>query len=203
MNFDKFLEKEALFLTEIKDKIKSSYPDEKVRFRALDYFKEIKVKVVILGQDPYHDGSADGLAFSCPRKIPASLKNIFKALKEQGYENKSADLSHWAEQGVLLLNTALSVEKSKPKSHVSLWTPFTIDLIKHICENAYYCVWLLWGRPAQTYKQYITVGKVYECCHPSPLNGTRFIEEQRECPHFLKANKRLVKHDMSPIDWDS
>lgn len=178
------------------------YPPVDMRFRALQLCPY--PKVVILGQDPYHNGSADGLAFSSQeKKTPKSLINIFKTLDEQGFECKTPNLESWAKQGVLLLNTSFSVVKGKANSHSSLWPEFTRELITYI-SNTFNPIWLLWGNNARVYKKYLKEGsKTYEYIHPSPLNGDKFVLENRERPQFLKVNKRLQKRGLEPIDWST
>lgn len=192
-------------LDDIDSKINYSetvYPPVDMRFRALQLCPY--PKVVILGQDPYHNGSADGLAFSSQEsKVPKSLINIFETLKEQGFECKSPNLESWAKQGVLLLNTSFSVIKGRANSHASLWSSFTEKLILYISDK-FNPIWLLWGNNAKSYKKYISGNdKVYEFIHPSPLNGKKFVLENREIPQFLRVNKRLKKKGLDPIDWST
>lgn len=179
------------------------YPSKDKIFHA--YFKTPlhKVRVVILGQDPYHDDingipRAMGLAFSSPRgmNIPPSLINIFKELKRE-YPDfvipKHGDLTSWTEQGVLLLNSSLTVIPHKPGSHRCLWKPFIINTIKEISRVNKKCVYLLWGNDAQSYTKYIT-GTILTAGHPSPINQrTPFIG----CDHFKKVNELITP----PIVW--
>lgn len=163
----------------ISEKIKESkiiYPPPNLVFRAFTISLE-KIKVVILGQDPYHDGAAVGLCFSVPtnRKINPSLQNIYKELENEGYHpNKNGDLSKWAEQGCLLLNTALTVEKSSPESHTGYWVKFTEKLINYISCNTTNIAWILMGKKALEFLpdiKNVENHKVFICSHPSPFSA--------------------------------
>jgi uracil-DNA glycosylase len=163
------------------------------------------VKVVILGQDPYHNpGEAMGLCFSVPKgvRVPPSLVNIYKEIKsELGIEPpKHGDLSHWAAQGVLLLNAMLTVEAGKPASHQKIgWQTFTDAVIRRISEQKEGVVFLLWGNFARGKKALIDQERHYvlEAAHPSPLAGDAF----QGCGHFARANEMLEKQGKMPIDW--
>lgn len=182
------------------------YPAKENVFRALDKTPFDQVKVVILGQDPYHGpGQAQGFSFSVPAgmRIPPSLVNMYKELSaEYGMPvHRSGDLSDWADQGVLLLNTILSVEEGKPLSHANLgWQQFTDDILKALNESDQPIVFMLWGAQARKAKQYITNPNhlVLECAHPSPLSANRGFFG---CGHFRKANAFLEQHGATPIDW--
>ena len=164
------------------------------------------VKVVIIGQDPYHgEGQANGLAFSVNKGIalPPSLQNIYKALE---YDlnikpAKSGDLTPWAKQGVLLLNASLTVQEGNPCSHSKIgWEIFTDAVIKMLNESNHPIVYMLWGNFARKKKELITNKNhlVLESVHPSPLSFSRgFLQ----CKHFSKANEFLVSKGMTPIDW--
>lgn len=163
-----------------------------------------EVRVVILGQDPYHKkGQAMGLSFSVNRgiKVPPSLRNIYKEVKRE-YPDfvipKHGDLTNWFDQGVFLLNCALTVEESKPNSHAKLWEPITDNLIKFISDNSDFVVFLLWGAFAKSKSQFInkTKHKVFEWTHPSPLARAPF-----ECNHFRNANEELKKKGLKEINW--
>lgn len=165
------------------------------------------VKVVILGQDPYHQpGQAMGLSFSVPEnvKIPPSLENIYKEIRSdlgRMTHNTSGDLTRWAREGVLLLNNQLTVEKNKPMSHNGIgWETFTENAIKEISDNAPPCVFLLWGRPAQAKLPLINKSRhlVLTAPHPSPLSAsTGFFG----CKHFSVANDFLAMHGITPVSW--
>lgn len=166
-----------------------------------------KVKVVILGQDPYHGvGQAHGLSFSVLPgvKIPPSLQNIFKEIKTDiGIENlpNSGDLTHWAEQGVLLLNAALTVRDGEPMSHAKIgWAQFTDAVIKTISDQKENVIFLLWGKFAQDKQVLINTDSHYvlKAAHPSPLSAHNGFFG---CKHFSKANEILIKHGENPIDW--
>ncbi|MNG71939.1 Uracil-DNA glycosylase [compost metagenome] len=165
------------------------------------------VKVVILGQDPYHnDGQAHGLSFSVPEGIalPPSLKNIFKELQDdiEGFvEPRSGDLTSWAKQGVLLLNATLTVQAHLAGSHQKRgWEIFTDSIIHAISEQCEHVVFLLWGSYAQKKSVLIDARKhlVLTSVHPSPLSVYRGFFGSK---HFSKANKYLVEHGKAPIDW--
>ena len=165
-----------------------------------------QVKVVILGQDPYHEeGQAMGLAFSVPDgiKIPPSLVNIYKELHaETGMQiPASGNLTAWAKQGVLLLNTVLSVVAHQANSHKGKgWEQFTDGVIKTISDKKDGVVFLLWGANARSKKQLIDAKKhlILECAHPSPLSAYNGFFG---CGHFIKTNEYLLKVGKTPIDW--
>jgi uracil-DNA glycosylase len=181
------------------------YPPGNRIFAAYNYTPFDKVKVVILGQDPYHNpGEANGLCFSVNDgvKIPPSLLNIFKELKDDiGCEiPKSGNLEKWAIQGVFLLNTSLTVRKNQPGSHRNIgWEKFTDATIKAISDNKKNVVFMLWGRWAMGKIDLIDKTKHYilNASHPSPLARTGFLG----CRHFSKCNEYLIKHNIEPIDW--
>lgn len=166
-----------------------------------------KVKVVILGQDPYHnDGQAHGLSFSVPNGIalPPSLKNIFKELQDDidGFvEPRSGDLTSWAKQGVLLLNATLTVQAHVAGSHQKRgWELFTDSIIHAISEQCDHVVFLLWGSYAQKKSALIDARKhlILTAVHPSPLSVYRGFFGSK---HFSKANAYLEQHGKTPIDW--
>jgi uracil-DNA glycosylase len=193
------------FLVEAKQAGKTIYPPGPLIFNAFNKTPFDQVKVVILGQDPYHNpGEAMGLSFSVPRgvKVPPSLLNIYKEIKaELGYEAPGhGDLSHWAEQGVLMLNAMLTVEARQPASHQKIgWQTFTDAVIKCISDNKDGVVFLLWGNFAKGKKILIDTNKHYvlEAAHPSPLAGNAF----QGCGHFAYTNTILSQQGQSPIDW--
>lgn len=165
-----------------------------------------KIKVVIIGQDPYHDdGQAHGLAFSVPdgKDIPKSLVNIFKELSTdiEGFEKpESGCLQKWAQRGVLLLNTTLTVLPHTANSHEPIgWTRFTDTVIKMINEKCTDVVFLLWGKHAQMKGDLIDEEKhlVLKGAHPSPLAANKFMG----CKHFSKANEYLQSKEKEPVDW--
>lgn len=175
-------------------------------FRAFNTTPLDKVKLVIIGQDPYHGaGQAHGLCFSVQKGIapPPSLLNIFKELKENiGIPiPEHGDLTHWAEQGVFLLNASLSVRSGEPMSHSKIgWAQFTDQVIRTLSEKKQALVFLLWGKFAQEKVLLIDQNKhlVLKAAHPSPLSAhTGFFG----CQHFSKANQWLISKGMDPIDW--
>lgn len=186
---------------------KTIYPPASLMFNAFDLTPLSQVKVVILGQDPYHGaGQAMGLSFSVPKSIPKppSLQNILKELSDDlGIMIcKHGDLTHWAKQGVLLLNSMLSVEAGQAGSHQGKgWEQFTdavIDVVNSHCEH---CVFILWGSYAQKKGRFINPQKhlILTATHPSPLGANRggFFGTRP----FSKANHYLIAHGKSPIDW--
>ncbi|MEO6833389.1 MAG: uracil-DNA glycosylase [Chitinophagaceae bacterium] len=184
----------------------SVFPTESNVFNAFSLTPLSQVKVVILGQDPYHKaGQAEGLSFSVPKgvKIPHSLRNIFKEL-ERDLEIAKPEHGHlaaWAKQGVLLLNSTLTVSEGRPNSHSKLgWQRFTDTVIRKISERQEAVVFMLWGNFAQSKRNLIDTKKhlVLEAAHPSPLSARRgFLG----CGHFSKANEWLAGKGFRAIDW--
>ena len=182
------------------------YPPNTLIFNAFNLTPFNAVKVVILGQDPYHGaGQAMGLSFSVPRgvKIPPSLQNIYKEIYDDlGIaEPNSGDLSYWAKQGVLLLNATLSVSAGQANSHSNFgWQEFTDAAISKLSERARNVVFMLWGNPAKAKASLIDASRhlVLTAAHPSPLARGAFFG----CRHFSKANLYLAQHGKAPIDWD-
>lgn len=184
---------------------KTIFPKKELVFRA--FTTDLNdVKVVILGQDPYHTpGAAEGLAFSVPNSqpIPPSLINIYKEIDSDigHHANPTGHLRNWQQQGVLLLNTVLTVEAHKAGSHRGKgWETFTTEVIKYLNENREHLVFLLWGRDARNKKALIDIKKhlVLEAPHPSPLSAySGFFG----CKHFSKCNEFLTKNGEAPIEW--
>lgn len=194
-----------LFLEKEKQKHKVIFPPGKLIFNALNSTPLDQVKVVILGQDPYHGpGQAHGLCFSVPEevKIPPSLVNIFKEIKhELEIENTSGNLQGWAEQGVLLLNSVLTVEMAQAASHQGKgWEQFTDKIIEVVNQNCEHVVFMLWGSYAQKKGAHIDAHKhlILKAPHPSPLSAHRGFFG---CHHFFKCNEYLGLHHKKPIEW--
>ena len=200
------------YFTQLTDFVKIAYqtkqifPPARLIFNAFDSTPFDKVKVVILGQDPYHgDGQANGLAFSVNKgiKIPPSLVNMYKEIDNEfgAKPHPSGDLTEWANQGVLLLNATLTVEAHTAGSHQKKgWETFTDAAIKKLAEDRENIVFLLWGNYAQQKSQYIESSKhlILKSVHPSPLSAHRgFLG----CGHFKMANEYLVQHGENPINW--
>ena len=182
------------------------YPNDSDIFKALNLTAFNDVKVVILGQDPYHGkGQANGLCFSVPngKDIPRSLRNIYKEIEAE-YEIKMphhGDLTGWATQGVLLLNVVLTVQLAKPGSHQCRgWEEFTDAIIRAISEEREHLVFLLWGLHARKKVALIDCRKhlVLETSHPSPLSFRHGFDG---CGHFKKTNGYLMEHGIKPIEW--
>jgi len=200
------------YFVELTEKVRAEYLGEKVYphpskiFRAFELRKPEDIKVVILGQDPYHTpGVADGLAFSTPSKnpVPPSLQNMFKEIEaEFGIKvEKNPDLTRWAEQGVLLLNASLSVRSGEANSHADYgWHQFSDAVIKAISDKTEHVVFLLWGSFAGKKEALIDWDKhlVLKSAHPSPLSAHKgFLGNN----HFKLANEYLEKHGRGVVDW--
>ena len=194
-------------------KVVEVYPDSDDFLNAFKYCSYDKCKIIIIGQDCYHTkGVAHGLAFSSKKKnyLPPSLMNIYKELGDEYNQlllDVNTDLTSWAKQGVLLLNTALTVEQSSPGSHIELWKPITTKIIRAICDNASRnekpVIFMLWGNHAKEYNQ---ITKIYsnittlEAAHPSPFSAHRGFYGNG---HFKQANNiiSLLYGDNEIIDW--
>ncbi|WP_421715535.1 uracil-DNA glycosylase [Arcobacter arenosus] len=207
------IEKEKDYFKNLKEQIDKKYetttvfPPKNKIFNAFSKSSLKDLKVVILGQDPYHGkGQAQGLAFSTPKEIknPPSMVNILKEIKDDLKKDSSCldgDLNPWAEEGVLLLNTILTVEESKPKSHHKLgWEIFTDNIIKYISQNCKDVVFILWGGPAIAKSKIIDETKhhILTAPHPSPLSSYRGFFG---CKHFSKTNEILKSLGKKPINW--
>ncbi len=182
------------------------YPPPKLIFNAFDRCPFDRVKVVVLGQDPYHGpGQAQGLCFSVPKgvRVPPSLQNIYKELKSDLCVEvpQSGDLERWAEQGVLLLNTTLTVRAGEAGSHQGRgWEQFTDAAIRMLSREREHVVFLLWGNYARKKKTLVDEHKhlVLEAAHPSPLSAhTGFFG----CRHFSKANEYLQRYGIERVQW--
>jgi uracil-DNA glycosylase len=201
-----YMQKLSFFLEDELNSKKSIYPQEYEIFSAFHLTPLDQVKVVIIGQDPYHgENQAHGLCFSVKSgvRVPPSLKNIYKELKSDlGLENPNHGfLESWAKNGVLMINNVLTVEQGKPASHQGMgWEVFTdkvVDILSDECENL---VFLLWGSHAQ--KKAVNVDRkkhlVLECSHPSPFSAYKgFLGSG----HFSKTNEYLQNCGIKPIDW--
>ena len=182
------------------------FPPARLIFNAFDSCPFNQVRVVIIGQDPYHDvGQAHGLCFSVNEgiPIPPSLMNIYKEIQRDLGKPipASGNLQRWADQGVLLLNATLTVEAHRPGSHQGKgWEELTDAAIQALNEQREHLVFMLWGSYAQRKGQFITRRKhlVLETSHPSPLSVYRGFDG---CAHFSKANAYLTQHNLQPIDW--
>lgn len=181
------------------------YPPGREIFRAFDLCPVGNVRVVILGQDPYHGaGQAMGLSFSVPRGVPAppSLQNIFKEISADcGITmSGSPDLTPWARQGVLLLNSILTVQANIAASHSKIgWEQFTDAVIRYLSDNCSNIVFMLWGNFARSKAALVDSSRhlVLQAAHPSPLARGAFFG----CRHFSKANEYLASCGKTPIDW--
>ena len=200
-----YFESLVRFLHKEKTEGKRIFPPGSQIFRAFDLTPVDKVKVVILGQDPYHGpGQAHGLSFSVPEGVPAppSLKNIFKEIETDmgvrmsGYPN----LENWARQGVLLLNAVLTVRSGEAASHSKIgWEQFTDAVIRYVSNNCEGVVFMLWGNFARGKRKLIDHSRhcVLEAAHPSPLARGAFFG----CRHFSRANAWLAANGKAPVNW--
>lgn len=194
------------FLLEDKKKYRV-FPPGQLIFNAFNLTPFDKVKIVIIGQDPYHGyGQAHGLCFSVPKGIakPPSLQNIFKELKEDLNINPPdhGDLSGWARQGVFLLNAILTVRENTPESHRNIgWENFTNAAIKNLSDKKEHLVFMLWGAYAQEKEKLIDNTKhlILKAAHPSPFSANRGFFG---CHHFSKANQYLIANSIDPIKWE-
>ena len=207
-------EKEKAYFQSILEKVRNDrqagitvYPPERDVFNAFRTTEFGNVKVVILGQDPYHGaGQAHGLAFSVQPEIavPPSLVNIYKELATdiEGFQiPQHGYLQHWAEQGVLLLNTVLTVRAGAAHSHATFgWEAFTAEVIRQLDKEREHLVFMLWGSHAQKKGAFIDRNRhlVLTAPHPSPLSAYRGFFG---CKHFSQANAYLQEHGLEPIDW--
>ena len=179
------------------------YPSKERIFKAFNLCPFDKVRVVILGQDPYYNGQAMGLSFSVPKKIklPPSLRKIYKEIGEDLCKPmpESGDLTRWAEQGVLLLNTTLTVRDAKPNSHQALgWQNFTDAAIKALNKNHEHIVFMLWGNNAKKKKNLIDINRhcIIESYHPAAMPRYKFKKHQFTC-----CNAYLKQQGLEEIDW--
>jgi len=207
------LEKQKDYYKKLKEEIDKRYetttvfPEKQNIFKAFSLTKLDNLKVVILGQDPYHGfGQAQGLAFSTPANIknPPSMQNILKEIQSDlGKISicEDGDLTPWAKQGVLLLNTILTVEEAKPKSHHNLgWEVFTDNIIKYISDNCEDTIFILWGSPAISRTKLIDTKKhhILTAPHPIPLSSYRGFFG---CKHFSQTNNILKSLNKEAIIW--
>lgn len=213
-DWDNYLEEEysKTYFEDLLKKVNNEYarknifPPKNRVFSALKLTPYKNVKVVILGQDPYHEkGQAQGISFSVPEneKIPPSLLNIFKEIHDDLglYIPNNGNLAKWCRQGVLMLNTVLTVEEGKANSHKGWgWERFTDEVIRKLNEKESPIVFLLWGRNAIAKKELITNKKhlVLTSVHPSPLSAFGGFFGSK---HFSKCNNFLIQNNLLPIDW--
>ena len=197
------------YFTELVEKLNSEYenevcyPSKELIFNAFNLCPFDKVRVVILGQDPYYNGQAMGLSFSVPEgiKLPLSLRNIYKEIEDDLRNSmpESGDLTRWAEQGVLLLNTTLTVRDAKPNSHKRLkWQNFTDAAIKALNKNRENIVFMLWGNDAKRKKRLIDTERhhIIESYHPTARQRYKFKKHQFTC-----CNAYLKQQGLDEIDW--
>lgn len=197
-------------ILEKKEKLNGTFiPERKNLFRVFELCQAQDIKVVIIGQDPYHqilaDGKprAQGLAFSVSQddEVPISLKNIYKELKNDvGVDNYlHGDLTFWVEGGVFLLNSCLTVDPGKAGSHKAIWMPFITNTLKFIAKHNEHVIYLLWGNSSQDLEEYIEGSPVIlTASHPSGFSANRGFFGSK---HFSQVNQILIKQGREPIDW--
>lgn len=204
---------EKPYYQKLREFLKTEYKEQKIYPNMYDIFNSLRytsfkdTKVVIIGQDPYHgEGQAHGLCFSVKKGVnpPPSLKNIYKELNSDiGMAIPShGELTHWAKQGILLLNTVLTVREGQPNSHKGMgWEIFTDRIISELNRKEEPIIFLLWGANAEKKAQIITnpLHKKLITVHPSPLSASRGF---MGCKHFSKTNELLMQFGMEPIDWE-
>jgi len=212
VEFEQHMAKLEQFLQREKAARSTIYPKDEEIFNALKLTAFDDIKVVIIGQDPYHrEGQAHGLSFSVPRgiKIPPSLRNIYKEIDPIKMPS-DGDLTGWAKQGVLLLNATLTVREAEPRLHRGQgWEEFTDAIIRAVNKKPQPVVFLLWGRDAQEKGKLITDRKkhlVLKASHPSPRSAHRGSRDGKthsfhDCGHFKETNKYLEEHELRPIQW--
>jgi uracil-DNA glycosylase len=190
-------------LDNLLSQIHNYFPEQFNIFKAFNILNVDDIKVIILGQDPYHNGEADGLCFSSNKKIQPSLLNIYKEIeKDLNIQRPSnSNLEKWATQGILLLNSSLTVEQDNPLSHMKYWENITDKVIQFISDNTINKVFILWGNYAKSKIKYIDKNKhlILTGYHPSPLNGNKFFG----CKHFSKCNDYLELNNIKKIDWSN
>ncbi|CAT04881.1 uracil-DNA glycosylase [Mesomycoplasma conjunctivae] len=214
VSFQNFLdqEKQKQYFQKLMQLLAKEYKNEVVFPKKEEIFRSLKLcnfsnlKLVIVGQDPYHDfNQADGLAFSTRlAKLPPSLKNIFSEIKASypNFNKTNGNLENWAKQGVLLQNLVLSVRKSQPGSHYFLnWDQFSINLFKFIVENRENIIFLLLGKKAQTILKHVDLSqqKVFALSHPSPFSFQKSLKNSNV---FKQINDFLEQINKDPINWN-
>jgi uracil-DNA glycosylase len=191
----------------LKNEKESIFPSKENIYNAFKNCSFGDLKVVIIGQDPYHnDGQAHGLSFSVlsPSKLPPSLKNIYKEIESEynvDMSKTNGDLTSWSKQGVLLLNSALTVVAHKPGSHSKIgWHTFTSNIVKKISNEKENIIFLLWGAHAQTFTDLIDETKhhILSSSHPSPFSARKSFFGNN---HFIKTNEILKENSLIEIDW--
>jgi len=212
-DWEEFLQNEYTknYFIKMRDALRREYKEHTIYPKYYEIFKALELsplkdtKVFILGQDPYHEvNQANGLAFSVNDGValPPSLRNIYKELYDDlGILNKTGDLDAWAKQGVLLLNSTLTVRKGYANSHKDIgWQIFTDKIIETLCKNKENVVYILWGAYARSKMHYINTSKnlVITSAHPSPLSAYRGFFGSRP---FSKTNAYLKAHNIKEIDW--
>lgn len=211
--YEEEMEKTILLISDEVEKLekekKKYYPEREHIFRCFYTTPFQSVKVVLIGQDPYHNGSATGLCFDVKHGniINPSLQNIYKELEGEGfYPTKDGNLEHWASQGVLMINSALTVLEGQPESHLEIWSTFFKKIVDVLSENKDFLVWVILGKKAAEYKEWIThpSHSIIETTHPSPFSALKNSSSQQAfmgSSLFKKINQELRQHSLEPISW--
>lgn len=188
---------------------KKYYPERENIFRCFYTTPFKTVKVILIGQDPYHNGSATGLCFDVKQGniINPSLQNIYKELEGEGfYPTKDGNLEHWASQGVLMINSALTVLQGQPESHMEIWSDFFKKIVDVLSEKKDFLVWVILGKKAAEYKEWIKNPNhiIIETTHPSPFSAMKDSSSQKAfmgSSLFKKINQALRERAMESISW--
>lgn len=205
--FSSYVESEIISVLEKLNNEEKYYPDSENIFRCFYLTPFNKINIVVIGQDPYHNGSATGLCFDVKfgNKINPSLQNIYKELEEEGfYPTKDGNLEHWSKQGILLLNTSLTVLQGSPESHLELWSNFMKKVFEKLSEKEF-IIWVILGKKASEWKDFITNKNhiILETSHPSPFS-TYSSNSQKPFMGsnlFKNVNKELYKKGIDNISW--
>ena len=206
--YNEEMEKKLLPIFESLKKEKKYYPDPENIFKCFYLTYLSTIKAVIIGQDPYHNGSATGLCFEVKlgNSLNPSLQNIYKELEAEGFcPTRDGNLEQWAKQGVLMLNSALTVREGEPESHLDLWEDMFKDVLEKLSEKEF-IVWIILGKKAADYKEYITNPNhiILEASHPSPFSANRDSNTQTAfigSGIFKNVNQELYKKGIDKISW--
>lgn len=209
MFYEEEMEKTILTISTELGKVKKYYPERENIFRCFYMTPFKNVKVVLIGQDPYHNGSATGLCFDVKQGniINPSLQNIYKELESEGfYPTKDGNLEHWASQGVLMINSALTVLEGQPESHITMWSDFFKKIVGVLSEDKDFLIWVILGKKAADYKEWITNPNhvIVETTHPSPFSALKKSSSQQAfmgSALFKNINNALRARSLEPISW--
>lgn len=207
--FEEEMEKTILTISGELNKEKKYEPERENIFRCFYMTPFNNIKIVLIGQDPYHNGSATGLCFDVKHGniINPSLQNIYKELESEGFfPTKDGNLEHWATQGILMINSALTVAHGKPESHLELWSTFFEKIVTILTDKKDFLIWVILGKKAAEYKKWITHPNhvIVETTHPSPLSAMKSSSTQQAfmgSSLFKKINQLLLEKQIDPISW--